>query len=668
MTSSAYWAKREAEALKHYVTDEKEYDKQLKRIYSDMLDACQSEINAFYGKYAAKEGITLAEAKKRVSELDIKAYERKAKRYVREKDFSAKANEEMRLYNATMKINRLEMLKANIGLELISGHEELEKFMGDILQGRTMDELKRQAGILGKTVKNNAQKANAIVNASFHNAKFSDRIWMYQDLMKADLSKLLESGLIQGKNPRALARELKKTFNTSTFNAERLMRTELARVQTEAQKQSFIRNGFDEYEFIVNSGCCPICQALDGKHFKVEKMMPGENAPPIHPHCRCSVAAYSDRKEYDEWLNYLEKGGTTEEYNKQKSAAAMLTERRKARLAARQTQSQKPDFDAMSRTDLIQWANNNLKTKFEDLNGANLDYIKEAVKVINDFESRMGGSTIDGLSVKFGGVPSGVAAKYDDKTNTLLLKKTGSLQSFEEGIKNDNARSRYKLKKDYHATETFSGTIWHELGHAVDIETGQALSKALSASKDLDAKSVKISVYAGSTQNVRVTRRSEAWAENFAAYMDNGANAKNVPSEIVGMIRGYFDGKVNSSLTNSGIERGIIKLNNQEVRKWYVDEVSNITVKIDKSLPIEQQAKQAFEARNSIRTKARDMMADQETRKQLDKEHPNKTFEELIESKMKRKGMTREEAIRDIYDTATKTNTNINKELGLGDD
>ncbi|MBO5664246.1 MAG: minor capsid protein [Bacteroidales bacterium] len=318
MSSSEYWAKREAEALKHRITDEMEYDRQLQRIYSDMLDACQREINAFYGKYAAKEGITLAEAKKAVSKLDIAAYERKAKRYVRDKDFSAKANEEMRLYNATMKINRLEMLKANIGLELITGHDELEKFMDGILQGRTEDELKRQAGILGKTVKNNAQKANAIVNASFHNAKFSDRIWMYQDLMKADLSKLLQSGLIQGKNPRTLARELKKTFNTSTFNAERLMRTELARVQTEAQKQSFERNGFDEYEFIVNAGCCDICQGLNGKHFPVSKMMPGENAPPIHPHCRCSTAAYSDRKEYDEWLDFLEKGGTTEEYNRLK--------------------------------------------------------------------------------------------------------------------------------------------------------------------------------------------------------------------------------------------------------------------------------------------------------------------------------------------------------------
>lgn len=318
-----YWATREEEALKHYIKDEKEYDKQLKRIYSNMLDSVQNEINAFYGRYADKEGITLAEAKKRVSKLDIEAYERKAKRYVKDKDFSAKANEEMRLYNLTMKVNRLEMLKANIGLELITGHDELEKFMSGILKGRTEEELARQAGILGKTVRNNAQKAHAIINSSFHNATFSDRIWQYQDLMRIELDRLLQTGLIQGKNARAITGELKKywygndpkTGGGAVYCMERLMRTELARVQTEAQKQSFVRNGFEQYTFIVNGGCCPICEALSGKHFKVSKMMPGENAPPMHPHCRCSTAAYEDSAEYEAWLDFLEKGGTPESWD-----------------------------------------------------------------------------------------------------------------------------------------------------------------------------------------------------------------------------------------------------------------------------------------------------------------------------------------------------------------
>ena len=324
MNSQEYWAKREAEALKHYITDEKAYEAEIKQIYEKMLDECTDQIKAFYATYASKEGISLAEAKKRVSKADIAAYERKAKRYVKDKDFSAKANEEMRLYNTMMKINRLEMLKANIGLELISGSDELDKFMGKILKGRTEEELKRQAGILGKTVKNNAQKAHAIVNGSFHSGTFSDRIWQYQDLMREELGALLQTGLIQGKNPRALTKDLKKYFTGKDgtggmrYCMERLMRTELARVQTEAQKQSYLEDEIEEYKFIANAGCCEICTALNGKRFKVSKMMPGENAPPVHPHCRCSTAPYFDRKEFDALLNHIEKGGTTEEYNKLK--------------------------------------------------------------------------------------------------------------------------------------------------------------------------------------------------------------------------------------------------------------------------------------------------------------------------------------------------------------
>ena len=111
-----YWRKREEDALRHYISEERKYDKELKKIYADMLAECRAEIDRFYGKYAAAEKITITEAKRRVAKLDIEAYERKAKRYVKEKNFSQRANEEMRLYNATMKINRLEMLKANIGL------------------------------------------------------------------------------------------------------------------------------------------------------------------------------------------------------------------------------------------------------------------------------------------------------------------------------------------------------------------------------------------------------------------------------------------------------------------------------------------------------------------------------------------------------------------------
>lgn len=306
--SKTYWKNREEENLRSNLKEEEEYVKEINRIYDRMMVQITKEINDFYVKYAKKEGITISEAKKRVKKLDINAYAEKAKKYVKEKDFSDEANEEMRLYNLTMKVNRLELLKAQIGLELVDNFNDLQKYFDEKLTKRTLDEFKRQAGILGKTLLDNEKAAHAVVNASFHNATFSDRIWLYQGLLKNDLYKLLQTGIVQGKNPRVLAADLVKKFDVSRYNAERLMRTELARVQTEAQKQSFERNGYDEYEYIAcgKSDVCDMCKALDGKHFKVKDMMVGENAPPMHPMCHCSVAAHMDRGEEEERLGEKE--------------------------------------------------------------------------------------------------------------------------------------------------------------------------------------------------------------------------------------------------------------------------------------------------------------------------------------------------------------------------
>lgn len=322
MNSQEYWKKRETEAKKHNIQDEEEYNRQIQEIYENMLDQINKEINGFYARYAKKEKITMAEAKRRADQLDIKAYERKAKKYVATKDFSDQANEEMRIYNLTMKVNRLELLKANIGLEMASGFDEMQKYFDKKLSERTIKEFRRQAGILGASIMENGKMVHAIVNASFQNATYSERIWGYQGMLKAELQSLLVSGLIGGKNPKVLARHLEKCFGVSRSNAERLMVTELARVQTEAQKQSFARNGFEEYEYVACSktDVCSICKALDGKHFKIEDMMPGTNAPPMHPRCHCSVAAYEDSEDYEKWLDFLEQGGTTEEWKRLKKS------------------------------------------------------------------------------------------------------------------------------------------------------------------------------------------------------------------------------------------------------------------------------------------------------------------------------------------------------------
>ena len=108
-----------------------------------------------------------------------------------------------------------------------------------------------------------------------------------------------------------------------------------------------------------------------------------------------------------------------------------------------------------------------------------------------------------------------------------------------------------------------------------------------------------------------------------------------------------------------------IKYENEDVRKWYVNTTSQIHQMVDENLTMEEKAHKAFYLRNEIRTGARNIMRDVELRKKLDVEHMNHTFDELVESKMRRKGMTKEEAIEDIYETAVKTNREVNAIWGI---
>ena len=163
---SEYWRQREERQRQKNLEKLGTLNEQISDIYSDMEEAINKEIASFYVKYAAAEGITLASAKERVSKLDIEKYSRMAKKFVEDRDFSNEANEAMRLYNTTMKINRLEMLKSNIGMKMIDGYSDIEKLTDKALTDQAHEEFKRQAGILHTTVNGDIDElAKNIANA-----------------------------------------------------------------------------------------------------------------------------------------------------------------------------------------------------------------------------------------------------------------------------------------------------------------------------------------------------------------------------------------------------------------------------------------------------------------------------------------------------------------------
>lgn len=296
--ASNYWRKRELEHIKKTVKNDKKISKRLRKKYRDAMDEAQEQIESFYGKYALKEGLSMEQARKNVAKTNLKKYERKAKKYVKERNFTKRANEEMRLYNATMKINRLELLKQNINLELIALSSDEERLIQEEMTKAIRAEYKHQSGILGVTVDGNEKTIKSIVNSSFLNATWSERIWNNQQALRSELDKLLHRGIVQGLNPRELARDLRKNIESGAYNAERLMRTELARVQTDVFEDSMNQAEIEQYEWVAEPDACDECADLDGKVFDLKDMKHGQNVVPKHPNCMCALAAYVDR---DEW-------------------------------------------------------------------------------------------------------------------------------------------------------------------------------------------------------------------------------------------------------------------------------------------------------------------------------------------------------------------------------
>lgn len=311
MNSRDYWKKREDEARKNTIRDEKEYNARLNEIYEYTIANIERQVNDWYARYASKEGITMAEARGRVKHIDMERYERLAAKYVATHDFSEQANQEMALYNLTMKVNRLELLKAQINLELMAGFDDIQHEMERDLIRTAMKEDRRLAGILGDSVIGNEEYAKQLVNASFRNATFSERIWgKNMPELRIHLEAELRNGLVQGIGSVELARRFRKHYGGSIRDTERLMTTEMCRLQTAVQKESFERNGYKEYMFITSGdeSVCSVCQGLHGQHFKVSEMQAGVNAPPMHPRCHCSAASYMDSDKYKRWIDALANG------------------------------------------------------------------------------------------------------------------------------------------------------------------------------------------------------------------------------------------------------------------------------------------------------------------------------------------------------------------------
>lgn len=214
-------------------------------------------------------------------------------------NWTDEANRRMRVYNATMRINRLELLKSQIGLHLTEANIHIDADLTSKLSDDYIKECQRQAGIMGDSMSSfwTGTKVAKVVMAQTKSATFSQRIWANQDALKAKLDQVIANGVIQGQNPVKMARNLKSlvkdTVNNQRYVTERIARTESARVQFSAQIDSIKANGYEYVQWFAEIKACPECAAIERKDsgygpgvYKISKVP----EIPVHPNCRCSIS------------------------------------------------------------------------------------------------------------------------------------------------------------------------------------------------------------------------------------------------------------------------------------------------------------------------------------------------------------------------------------------
>ncbi|HHL9833473.1 TPA: phage head morphogenesis protein, partial [Streptococcus pyogenes] len=165
----------------------------LKQLYTQSKAQVEANIDRFYMRYADKHGLDKRTAKKLADGFDVAAYQNMAKEAVAKRDFSKEANMWLSVYNLKMKVSREELLKAELNYELLKLHSKMDNQMQLAREKVALDELKRQAGILGGQG-SVAKRLKGILNADFYGKNFSERVWgnngLYHETQKNLFSSL----------------------------------------------------------------------------------------------------------------------------------------------------------------------------------------------------------------------------------------------------------------------------------------------------------------------------------------------------------------------------------------------------------------------------------------------------------------------------------------------
>lgn len=184
--------------------------------------------------------------------------------------------------------NVMDMARKEIKKEYAKFSKMIKDFSGKQVKTtkKVMDD------ILNNTVKNtydfysynaNLKDVQKIVDANFKGKHFSTRIWDNEQETAKVLHKKVNDFLHGNINVNTIKKDIEKTFDTSAYNARRLVETEVNRCENEAFKRFCRETGVKKVRRneVMDRKTCSICRAVDGKIYGLKDAL-----DVIHPLCR----------------------------------------------------------------------------------------------------------------------------------------------------------------------------------------------------------------------------------------------------------------------------------------------------------------------------------------------------------------------------------------------
>ena len=310
-----YWQKERA--TNNFLAGEKsalKVAKELKANYQNTIAEIEEKINAFYGKYADENGMSLRAAKQYLNKGELKnfkSYIEKMLKMGNKENFSASEMTEFnRLYNKA-KITRLEELQASIRGELDKLTVETDKQVGDMLYNEYEDTYYRSVydtqQVIGMDRAFSSMDRKVVeqaINTQWLAPNYSKNIWQNNtNTLTKMLNTEIPRGLTLGYNPKKLAKQVSKRMDIDYNNTVRVIRTEYSKIQNDASLEGYKAAGIKQYQILaaLDERTCDICgEVYNGEIFNYDDAETGLNFPPFHPNCRCTTIAYFPKDEIDE--------------------------------------------------------------------------------------------------------------------------------------------------------------------------------------------------------------------------------------------------------------------------------------------------------------------------------------------------------------------------------